>query len=212
MESWFSFHERQRDATFVEDVAVYQRSNLVYFWMSQRSRISVYKPSHPLTLFPSRYHLDCTPTSYTPLKMFAHTVFQTSINQPTPTLPSVRRKNTLLGLKVKNTRKEELSTKNALDVNVRARRPAPIITRAQFVLVEEAEREVAAVSADRVQRQMAISLDCLEGRRPENLETSSDWDTLLFLEDIGEMKTAVPVVRSAFSVYVARFKNFVDEL
>ena len=107
------------------------------------------------------------------------------------------------------------------DVNVRARRPAPIIApvfvgrfaaQEAALKVEVVEQVVAPVSLARAQRQTAIALDCLEGRRPDNLATSSDWDTLEFLEDIGEMTTAVPVVRSAFSVYVSRFKNFVDEI
>lgn len=74
--------------------------------------------------------------------------------------------------------------------------------------VEVVEQVLTPVPLARAQGQTAIALDCLGGKRFENLATSSDWDTLVFLEDIGEMT----VVRSAFSVYVSRFRKFVDEI
>ena len=147
-----------------------------------------------------------------------------SISSNQASLPTfVRCKPTQRGPKVQNIRQQEPSTKSPVDVNVtvKARHPAPTIApvfvgrfaaQEAALKVEAVEQVLTPVSLARAQRQTAIALDCLEGKRPENLATSSDWETLLFLEDIGEMTTAVPVVRSAFSVYVSRFRKFVDEI
>ena len=152
------------------------------------------------------------------------TIFQDRTNQT-----SIKRKGTLRGLKAKKiqktwSRRQDPSLKippgaNICDVG--AHRSVPILTavfvaqvaQAVEVVVECATVDVVAPVSARRQRQVAITIDCLEGRRPE---TPYDWDAMEFVEDMKDMEAdmeAGPLSRNSFfASYASRLKTFVDQL